>query len=175
MPALRAVLLLVAAPAFLTGQGAPPGQTVVPSPDEFEATARTDDPELEARVEKLAGELRCPTCQALSIADSPSELAREMKGQIRARLQAGMSPAEVRQSFVDSYGEWILLSPDPTGFNLLAYLLPVAVLLVGAGIVVVGMRRWLASPGGPVVDDEATGDDADRSRSAAAERIPPAP
>lgn len=167
-------LLLVAVPFALEGQGTPPGQTVIPDPDHFEATARTDDPVLEAQVRRLARELRCPTCQALSIADSPSELAREMKGQIRARLQEGMTPEEVKASFVDAYGEWVLLSPDPTGFNLLVYVLPVAVLLLGAGIVVVAMRRWLTTPGGPAVDVDVGVDDAGRDRTAARERVPPA-
>lgn len=125
----------------------PPGGAVIPDPDQFEAAAPTDDAELEAQVRRLAGQLRCPTCQALSIADSPSELAREMEGVIRLRLQEGMTPEEVRQSFVEAYGEWVLLSPRPSGFNLLVYLLPIAVLVMGAGIVVLGMRKWLANPG----------------------------
>lgn len=124
-------------------EAVPPGPSVIPDPGQFEATAPTDDPELEAQVQKLARQLRCPTCQALSIADSPSELAREMEGVIRMRLQEGMTPEEVRASFVDAYGEWVLLSPDPSGFNLLAYILPLGVLLLGSGIVVVGIRRWL--------------------------------
>jgi cytochrome c-type biogenesis protein CcmH/NrfF len=119
---------------------------VPPDPTRFEANAPTDDPVLEAQVRKLARQLRCPTCQALSIADSPSELAREMEGVIRMRLQEGMTPEQVRASFVNSYGEWVLLSPDPTGFNLLVYVLPFAVLLLGAGIVTRGMRKWLAQP-----------------------------
>lgn len=127
------------------GQTPPPGQTVIPDPDVFEAAAPTDDPVLEANVRKLARQLRCPTCQALSIADSPSELAREMEGVIRLRLQEGMTPEEVRQSFVDSYGEWVLLSPEPAGFNLLIYILPFAAVALGGVIVVVGMRKWLAA------------------------------
>jgi cytochrome c-type biogenesis protein CcmH/NrfF len=125
---------------------APPTQSVIPDPELFEAAAPSDDAELEAQVRRLARQLRCPTCQALSIADSPSELAREMEGVIRMRLQEGMTPEEVRASFVDAYGEWVLLSPDPSGFNLLVYVLPVIVLLAGAGLVVAGMRRWLANP-----------------------------
>lgn len=134
-------------------------QQVIPDPDQFEATAPTDDPELEAQVRKLASQLRCPTCQALSIADSPSELAREMEGVIRMRLQEGMTPEEVRASFVDAYGEWILLSPDPSGFNLLIYILPVVVLLLGAGLVVGGMRKWLVQPG-EAADGTAAGTEA---------------
>lgn len=141
-------LLVPAAPLTGVAQDAPP-TTTVPDPASFEAAAPTDDPELEAQVRKLASELRCPTCQALSIADSPSELAREMEGVIRDRLQSGMSPEEVRRSFVDSYGEWVLLSPNPAGFNLFVYLLPLAVLLVGGAVIVVGVRRWTQAPAHP--------------------------
>jgi len=126
-----------------TPAAVPQGRAVIPDPDQFEANAPTDDAQLEATVRKLARQLRCPTCQALSIADSPSELAREMEGVIRMRLQEGMTPEEVRASFVEAYGEWVLLSPDPSGFNLLVYILPFVVLLLGAGIVVGGMRKWL--------------------------------
>jgi cytochrome c-type biogenesis protein CcmH/NrfF len=134
----------------------PPPQTVIPDPDQFEASAPTDDAQLEAQVQRLARQLRCPTCQALSIADSPSELAREMEGVIRLRLQEGMTPEEVRQSFVNAYGEWVLLSPEPAGFNLLVYILPVAVFLLGGGIVVVGMRKWLRNPSeGPLEVERA--------------------
>jgi len=174
--ALLCVLAVAAAPALGSGthlqaqetdppgelpqlpppEAAPPGQTVIPDPDQFEAAAPTDDEELEAQVRKLARQLRCPTCQALSIADSPSELAREMEGVIRLRLQEGMTPEEVRQSFVDAYGEWVLLSPEPTGFNLLVYILPFVVLLLGGGIVVVGMRRWLAAGSDDSADMDGT-------------------
>jgi cytochrome c-type biogenesis protein CcmH len=170
-----AFLVLAAAPLALSGQGAPPGQQVIPDPDHFEATARTDDAELEAQVRRLAKELRCPTCQALSIYDSPSELAREMKGQIRARLQAGMTPQEVRATFVDAYGEWVLLSPEPQGFNLLIYILPVLALLLGAAIVLVAMRRWLVGPGRGASVPGPGDPSGSRESVSSAERAPPAP
>ena len=146
----------LASPGFVTGPSVaaqeielPTTRAIVPDPEQFDATAPTDDAELEADVRKLARQLRCPTCQALSIADSPSELAREMEGVIRLRLQEGMTPEEVRESFVDAYGEWVLLSPRPAGFNLLIYVLPFAVLLLGGVIVILGMRKWLGTPTDP--------------------------
>ena len=123
---------------------APPGM-IVPNPGDFEASVPFEDPELEATVRMLARELRCPTCQALSIEDSPSELSQQMKEVIRDRLREGMTPEEVRQHFVAAYGEWILLSPTPTGFNLLVYVLPFVALLIGTAVVIVGMRRWMGA------------------------------
>jgi cytochrome c-type biogenesis protein CcmH len=140
-----AVLLALPAPLAAQQEATPPGEAVVPDPAAFQESQPFDDPALEATVRRLASELRCPTCQALSIEDSPSQLSQQMKEVIRDRLREGMTPEEVRQHFVAAYGEWILLSPTPSGFNLLAYLLPLAALLVGVGVIVVAMRRWMGA------------------------------
>jgi len=79
-------------------------------------------------------------CQNLSVADSPSEMASQMRAIIRERLAAGESPAEVQRYFVDRYGEWILLAPPRRGFNLLVWLLPLVA--VAVGLVTAGALVW---------------------------------
>ncbi len=101
-----------------------------------------DTVNLEQRTSAVASELRCPVCQGLSIQDSPSELAQQMRAVVRDQLAAGRTPDEVKRYFVDKYGEWILLEPQARGFNVLIYVLPVAAVLLGAGAVVVAVRRW---------------------------------
>jgi cytochrome c-type biogenesis protein CcmH len=104
---------------------------------------------IEERVEGIASRLRCPVCQNLSVADSPSRLAGEMRETIGDRLRAGQSPAEIRAYFVDRYGQWILLSPRGTGLGLLPWLAPAAALAVGAlavGAVLMRRRREEPSP-----------------------------
>ncbi|MFW6078252.1 MAG: cytochrome c-type biogenesis protein, partial [Gemmatimonadota bacterium] len=64
------------------------------------------------------------------------------KSVVRDQLAAGRSPEQVRQYFVDTYGEWILLEPEATGFNLAVYILPVVALAAGVAIVIVVLRRW---------------------------------
>ncbi|HUG41016.1 MAG TPA: cytochrome c-type biogenesis protein CcmH [Longimicrobiales bacterium] len=108
------------------------------------ARAVARDPGLEARATRLAAELRCPVCQGLSIQDSPSPLALQMKDLIRTQVGQGYTDAEVRGYFVSKYGEWVLLEPRASGFNLLVYLLPALALLAGAALVVVAVRRWTA-------------------------------
>ncbi|MBL8960815.1 MAG: cytochrome c-type biogenesis protein CcmH [Gemmatimonadetes bacterium] len=98
------------------------------------------DSALERRTREVASELRCPVCQGLSIADSPSDLALEMKGLVREQLAAGKSPEEIRAYFIGKYGEWVLLEPKAEGLNLLVYLLPVA-LVIGGGLFVVRYVR----------------------------------
>lgn len=101
-----------------------------------------EDPALEARATRLASELRCPVCQGLSIHDSPSPLAQQMKDLIRSQVLEGRSDEEIRAYFVSKYGEWVLLEPKAEGLNLMVYLLPAVALLGGAGLIILAVRRW---------------------------------
>lgn len=101
---------------------------------------------IDQQVQEISAQLRCPVCQGTSLKDSPSELAQQMRAVIRSKLEAGETPAQVRQYFISKYGEWILLQPEAKGFNLLVYLLPVLGLLGGALIVFGAVRRWTAGP-----------------------------
>jgi cytochrome c-type biogenesis protein CcmH len=105
-------------------------------------TTTTKDSALEARTSALAAQLRCPVCQGLSIQDSPSELAQSMRAVVRDQLAAGKTPDEVKAYFISKYGEWILLAPKPSGFNLVAYAVPVLVVLVGGAMIFLAVRRW---------------------------------
>ncbi len=110
------------------------------------------DSVLEARTSALASQLRCVVCQGLSIQDSPSELAQQMRSLVRDQLAAGRTEREVRAYFISKYGEWILLAPQPRGFNLLVYVLPAMLLVGGLGFVWVMVRRWSAAPPLEAVD-----------------------
>jgi cytochrome c-type biogenesis protein CcmH len=103
--------------------------------------ATTSD--LEAQVREIASQLRCPVCQGLSVGDSPSELANEMRTLVREQLQQGKTSAEVLDYFAQRYGEWILLAPPKHGFNLVIWVLPFVLLPIGAAAVYVGARRWV--------------------------------
>jgi cytochrome c-type biogenesis protein CcmH len=111
----------------------------------------------EKTVHDVAAQLRCVVCQSLSVADSPSETANQMRGIIRERLAAGESPAEVRAYFVEKYGEWILLAPPKSGFNLLVWVVPFVGLGLGLVVVAVVLRRWSRKipPGAPATVDPA--------------------
>lgn len=101
---------------------------------------------LEEQVQQVAAELRCPVCQGLSVADSPSGMANQMRDLIRERLKAGESPEAVKAYFVERYGEWILLAPKREGFNLLVWVLPFLGLGGGAVVLVAVLRRWKKRP-----------------------------
>ena len=101
----------------------------------------------EQAVYDIGAQLRCVVCQNLSVADSPSEMATQMRGVIKERLATGETPEQVILYFVDKYGEWILLAPPRRGFTLLVWLFPVVAVVVGLGIVVLVLRRWTRRPG----------------------------
>ena len=93
---------------------------------------------LQQRVDAVGATIRCPTCQGLSIKDSPSVLAAGSRQIVERQLREGRTPDEVRQYFVDRYGPSAVLSPDPAGAALLAWLLPAAALPLGGWL---GWRR----------------------------------
>jgi len=99
--------------------------------------------DLEAQVREIAAQLRCPVCQGLSVGDSPSELASEMRTLVRQQLQQDKTPAEVLDYFAQRYGEWILLAPPKHGFNLVIWVLPFVLLPIGAAVVYLRARRWV--------------------------------
>ena len=84
---------------------------------------------------QIASELRCPDCQALSVAESRTASAAAIRAEINQLLVAGESPEAVRSHFVDRYGSWILLAPSAP----LVWWLPLIGLLVGGG----ALTAWL--------------------------------
>ena len=89
---------------------------------------------IDDRVHEIGAGLRCPVCLNLSVADSPSPLAGEMRAEIEQQLRSGRSPEQVQAFFVDRYDEWILLAPTRRGLNLLPWAIPIVGLLVGAAV-----------------------------------------
>ncbi len=99
---------------------------------------------LDQRVQAVASQLKCPICQGESVADSTSLLAQQMRGVIRQQLQEGKSEQEIIQYFVRSYGEQIVWSPPWQGFSLLAWLVPIGLLLAGVVLIYFTLRDWRA-------------------------------
>jgi cytochrome c-type biogenesis protein CcmH len=101
-------------------------------------------PDVDEQTQNIAKELRCVVCQNLSVADSPSEMAQQMRGVVREQLQAGKTPEEIKDFFVSKYGDWVLLAPKTQGFSLIIWLLPFVVLVLGIALSLWLVRRWSA-------------------------------
>jgi cytochrome c-type biogenesis protein CcmH len=128
---LHAILL-----AFLLASSA----ALAVQPDEM-----LKDPVLEARARALSRELRCMVCQNESIDDSEAPLAHDLRVLVRDRLRAGDSDQQVLDFLVARYGEFVLLKPPLSWHTIALWGWPPTVLLVGAVMVVVDLRRRRAA------------------------------
>ena len=110
---------------------------------------------LDQRVHDVASQLKCLVCQGESVADSPATLSLQMRGVIRQQLQSGKSEQEVIQYFVSRYGDRILLSPPWQGLTLLAWLVPIALMLGGILLLFVVLRSWQSNSDKQPIEDRA--------------------
>lgn len=99
------------------------------------------DPALQKRYQNLTHELRCMQCLNQSIADSPVELAGELRREVRDMVVAGRSDDEIRDFMVARYGEFILFRPRFSARNLWLWLGPGALIVLGALIAVRIIRQ----------------------------------
>ncbi len=111
-----------------------------PKLDEPPAETPLEGDELDRRTEEITSLIRCPVCQGLSVADSPTDLALAMKAEARQLIAAGYSEDQILSYFERSYGEFIRLSPRAEGFNLLVWLAPILAVLVGVWLVATRVR-----------------------------------
>ena len=133
MKALVALALLLAVPAVADSN----------MPPAYWSDRQLPDARQEARAQALMEELRCLVCQGQSIADSDAELAGDMRDLVRRKIAAGESPGAVRSWLIDRYGSWISYKPTAEPAALPLWLLPLALLIIGAAIVArrVGFRK----------------------------------
>ena len=88
---------------------------------------------------ELESELVCPVCET-TLDTSNAPVALRMKAYIRERIAAGDTKSEIKAALVDQFGPAVLAEPPKKGFELVAWLLPLAGLALG--VVVVGLLAW---------------------------------
>lgn len=110
-----------------------------------EAQQDTVTPELETVARRIEGQLIAPCCFAQTVANHYSDVAEQIKKQIRRRLAQGVTEEQLLNEYVRVYGERILAEPQARGFNLLAYLLPPLAIAGGLGSVCLFLRQWRPS------------------------------
>lgn len=100
----------------------------------------------EVRFQKLAGQLRCLVCQDESLLESNADLAQQMRVIVFKKMQLGWSDDKIKQYFVDRYSDYVLYKPPFRPSTWLLWLGPLAILLAGAGLVTMTVRRRRADP-----------------------------
>lgn len=83
-----------------------------------------NEEQMQERIYELYNDLRCPTCQGLSVKDSEASFSVQIRQKTDELVEQGYSDQQVRDYFVARYGEWILRSPPKEGFNLLLWSVP---------------------------------------------------
>lgn len=106
-----------------------------------EAEPASADPVLEARMLRLAAELRCLVCQNQTIADSTSGLAEDLRREVRDQLKRGASDDQVVQYMTDRYGDFVRYRPPFKGTTAVLWIGPIVLLLVGLSVLAVVLRR----------------------------------
>ena len=116
-----AVLMLAAAPALADSNlpAAPLANTQLP------------DPAQEAQAQALMVTLRCLVCQGQSIADSDAEMAGDMRALVRQRIQAGETPAQIRDWLIARYGDYVTYDPPFSWLTAPLWITPIALVLIG--------------------------------------------
>jgi cytochrome c-type biogenesis protein CcmH len=120
------------------------------------ATLRTSLPVIERQV-------MCVTCKIpLNVAQSPQ--ADRERAYIQSLIDEGKSEAQIKNALVGQYGPAVLGLPSAHGFDLAAYLVPLAVLIALVTGLALLLPRWrrsrAASAGGPLQPELDAGDSA---------------
>ena len=105
-----------------------------------------DDPELQARYEKLVAEVRCVTCQNQNIKDSNAFIASDLRREIRRMIGEGKSNEEIKNFLVTRYGDFVLYRPRFEGKTLALWIAPFLLVLFGGFALVRVVRHRMTLP-----------------------------
>ncbi len=95
---------------------------------------------------ELESMIMAPCCFGGPVADHDSEAARQVKAQIAGQLAEGKTKDEILDMYVAIYGERILAQPRAQGFNMMAYIIPPLILLLG-GLILYYFINQMTAPG----------------------------
>lgn len=119
----------------------------------------SDDPVIEQRLAKLSHELRCLQCQNQTLADSPSDLAADLRREIRAQMKEGKSDQEIIAFLTQRYGQFILYRPRVSPLTYLLWFGPF-VFLIGGLIV---LFRYIKQRRDEITEQPLTAEDRRRA------------
>lgn len=120
-----------------------------------EARPLGDDPVVEARLKHLAVELRCLVCQNQTLADSNAPLAEDLRREVRDMIVKDMTDKEIIDFLVERYGDFVLYRPPLKATTTLLWAGPFVLLMVGATVLAITLRRRARKVvDTPVTDEE---------------------
>jgi cytochrome c-type biogenesis protein CcmH len=110
----------------------------------------------------LEDEVMCPVCgTSLGLATESPQAQRE-RAFIQGLIADCKSKDEIKTALVAEFGDQVLALPDDDGFDLAAYLIPLAILLGAGAAIAIGVRRWRARPAPETAESGASARDSKR-------------
>jgi cytochrome c-type biogenesis protein CcmH len=115
----------------------------------------TDDVQLEQRMQALTQQLRCLVCRNETLADSPADVAEDLRRQIRDQMKAGKSDQEIVAFLHERYGDFVLYKPPVKSTTYLLWFGPFVLLIGGTFLLYryVGQRRRMIADK-PLTEEE---------------------
>lgn len=98
--------------------------------------AGADNKQAAEKARQIEDNLIAPCCWTQPVSQHYSEVSEQIRQEVRAMVDAGKSRDEIYDYYIAKYGERILATPRARGFNALAYILPWAVLALGAVLLI---------------------------------------
>lgn len=112
-----------------------------------DAAPLAQDPVVEQRLISISEEMRCLVCQNESLAGSRSDLANDLRREIRTLIQEGKSDDQIRSFMVERYGDFVLYRPPVKPITWLLWVGPFVILAIGiAGLLMYLRRRNQSMP-----------------------------
>jgi len=102
--------------------------------------AQTSSPS-DDEVNAIAKELYCPVCENVPLDVCPTQACAQWRELIREKLTAGWTEEQIKQYFVDQYGDRVLAQPPARGLNLLVYILPPIFFIGGIFVVYSNLKK----------------------------------
>ena len=124
------------------------------------AEAPLSDAAKEARAQGLMRELRCVVCENEPISQSTADIAVDMRRVVRTQIDKGATDSEVRQYFVDRYGQFVSFRPPTDGWGVALCAFPFLLLLGVGGAIGFRMLKARRRDLTPLPDDRGEGMDA---------------
>ena len=113
----------------------------------------TDD-----QVNAIAKDLYCPVCENIPLDVCPTQACAQWRALIKEKMIAGWSKDEIKQYFVDQYGDRVLAQPPARGLNLLVYILPPVVFVGGIVVVYLNLKKIKKTPVKVIQDSKNNND-----------------
>lgn len=106
-----------------------------------EARPLAENPVVEARLKKLAVELRCLVCQNQTLADSNAPLAEDLRREVREMIANNMTDDQIVEFLVARYGDFVRYRPPFKVATVLLWVGPFLLLGIGGIVLIVSLRQ----------------------------------